>query len=235
MDLTSSTALDAFGVPNYGGTGGAGDSPFGSAPSFGGTPAGTATGMGGATPAATGTSGTGDFASRALGFAEKNPGMLLGAGALGLNMIMNSGTSTGETGVQKSAGEAGTIGRTLTAYQQSGTLPAGLQAVVDQQAAAGEAETRSRYAQMGLSGSTMEGQQLASLKQLKAAQVAQIADNLAKQGFSWSQLSAQEFDSLMKTQAAQDTAFTGALGKFAAGLAGAKFDTGGGTGGGTGV
>jgi hypothetical protein len=188
---------------SFGGTGGAGDAPFGSAPAFSG---------GAGTPTAAPTGG---------GFLDKlsDPRILMAAAPLAVGML-NQGSTTGEAGVQKAAGEAATMGRTLGAFQMSGTLPGGLQAVVDQQSSAGEAALKSSMAEMGLSGSTMEAQQLAQLKQVKAAQVATIADNLARQGLQWSQLSAQEFGQLMQTQSAQDTAFTNALGKFAAGLAG---------------
>jgi hypothetical protein len=134
--------------------------------------------------------------------------------------LLNGGSTTGEAGVQRAAAEAQSMGKTLSSYQFSGTLPSGLQDVVNQQERAGEAALRSRYANSGLAGSTMEGQQIAQLKQASAGQVALIAQELAQQGRSWSTLSAQEFNNLMNLQQQQDAAFNAALAKFAGGLAG---------------
>jgi hypothetical protein len=144
----------------------------------------------------------------------------MAADPLAVNLLSGQGSTTGQTGVTRAAGEAGTMARTLEAYQTSGTLPSGLQSIVDSQSSAAEAKLKSSFAEMGLSGSTMEAQQLGQVKQAKAAEVALMADNLAKQGIQWANLSAQEWNQLMTTQSAQDTAFTNALGKFAAGLAG---------------
>src|SRR5262249_51881714 len=155
--------------------GGPGDAPFGSSPAFGGgtTAAGT--------PMATGGTSTGTGISDIFG-SFKNVAPLLGAGVLGMNLLNANKPIPGEQAVQTQAGEAATMGRTLAAYQQSGTLPPGLMAHVDAGTRAAEAALRSRYAQMGLTGSTMEAQQIGQIKEAHAAQVATIADNLAKQG-----------------------------------------------------
>jgi hypothetical protein len=150
---------------------------------------------------------------------------LLAAAPLVMSLL-NGGSTTGEAGVQRAAAEAQSMGKTLSSYQFSGTLPSGLQDVVNSQESAAEAALKSRYAGLGLAGSTMEGQALGQIKQAKAAQVAVIAQQLAAEGRSWSTLSADEFNKLMAAQQAQDTAFNASLAKFASGLAGGSGNSG---------
>jgi hypothetical protein len=210
---TTAGIAPAGGAPvdltaNFAGTGAAGDAPFGSAPAFGGTTAGVDSGMGG-----TATGGGTDWFSKLA-----DPKLLMAAAPLAVSML-SPGSTTGQAGVQQLAGEAGTQARTLETFQTTGTLPGGLQQVVDAQKNAAIAKTKSTYGKMGLSGSTMESQALEQVGQETAASVAMIANNLAKEGRDWAAL-AQEWNQLMQTQTAQDTAFNNALGKFAAGLAG---------------
>jgi len=171
--------------------------------------------------AATGATG-GDAGSKIMGLVEKNPGVLLAGGLLGANMLLGNEKTPAEKAVEQQAGEAGTQARTLTAYQTSGTLPPGLQGIVDQQFDAAKAGVIDSFAKQGLGNSTMMADKLNALKAQKSAEIAQFADMLAKQGIQWANLSSNEFTTLLNAQAQQDSAFTAALGSFAGGLAGLR-------------
>lgn len=198
-----------------GGVSGGGNVDFTGGGDFGGT--GIITPQ---TPNSTG--GLSGMGSNILGFFEKNPGALIAGGLLGANMLMGDKPLPAEASIQQAAGEAQSHANVLQAYQTSGTLPPGLQSLVDQQTSSAEAELRSSFAKSGLSGSTMEAEQLGQLKRAKAGQIAALADNLAKQGIQWAGLSAQEMGQLLTAQQAQDTAFTQSLGLFAGGLSGLR-------------
>jgi hypothetical protein len=198
-----------------GGVSGGGNVDFTGGGDFGGT--GIITPQ---TPNSTG--GLSGMGSNILGFFEKNPGALIAGGLLGANMLMGDKPLPAETAIQQNAGEAQSHANVLQAYQTSGTLPPGLQSLVDQQTSAAEAELRSSFAKNGMSGTTMEAEQLGQLKRAKAGQIAALADNLAKQGIAWAGLSAQEMGQLLSAQQAQDTAFTQSLGLFAGGLSGLR-------------
>lgn len=209
MDLTGS-ATDALGI----GTG-VGTDPFAMFQGSSTVPAG-------GTPAAGGTAAGGNIGSSIMGLVEKNPGILLAGGLLGADMLLGNKPLPAEKQIQQAAGEAGTEARTLAAYQQSGTLPAGLQAVVDQQMEAAKAAVTSQFGEAGLSNSSMMVDKLNQLKVQKSAEIAQFADSLAKQGVQWANLSAQELTQLLASQTASQNQFTQALGSFAGGLAGLR-------------
>ncbi len=153
---------------------------------------------------------------------SSNPGAVLGAGVLGLDMIMGNKNLPADNQVEANAASDQSMGRTLTAYEESGTLPAGLQSVVDANTNAGIAKIKSNYAQLGFSGSTMEAEAVAQVKQAATSQVAAIAQQLAQQGMQWSGLSQQEFNTLLQTQMAQEQGLQSAIGNFAGALAGAR-------------
>lgn len=214
VDLTASPSA-TFGLTDPNGN------PFAS--TGGAASTGAATGVAGGTAAATGSGGAfGNIGTNIMGLVEKNPGILLAGGLLGANMLLGDKPLPAEAAIQQQAGEAGTHAATLAAYQQSGTLPTGLQSVVDQQFDAAKGAVVSQYSQMGLGNSTMLTDKLNQLKAQKSAEIAQFADNLAKQGVQWANLSAQEFGTLLNAQAQQDAAFTASLGSFAGGLAGLR-------------
>lgn len=229
IDLTSSLSTDFASQPAAATMGISGGVTPSAAPmygpaSFGGWGGGSDAG---ATPAAAGAGATsggglGGVGNKLLGFVENNPGVLLAGGLLGANMLMGNKPLPAEQSIQRMGEEAASQARTLEAYQQSGTLPAGLQSIVDQQTKAAEAALSTKFADLGLSGSTMERQQLAQIKMAKAAEIAQFADALAKQGIQWAGLSVQEFNQLLAAQQANEDSFTKALGSFAGGLAGMR-------------
>ena len=164
--------------------------------------------------------GGGGFLNNIFGWFGSNPGLLLGAGALGADLLLGNKPLPAEQQVQTAALEQGTVGRTLAAYGTSGTLPAGLQDIVGMNQQAGEAAIRSQYGQLGLSGSTMEDQALQQVREASAAQTASLANQLLAQGAQWTGMSNQELNTLLQTQMQQDAALTQAIGSFAGGVAG---------------
>lgn len=165
---------------------------------------------------------SGDFGSKIMGIVENNPGAVLGAGILGVNMLMGDKPLPGEAELKQSAGEAASKGRTLAAYQESGTLPSGLQSVVDQQFESAKAAVVDQYGKLGLGNSTMMQDKLNQLKTQKSIQIAQFADMLAKQGIEWTKMSNDQFNKLLAVEVAKEEAFGKALGSFATGLAGLR-------------
>lgn len=196
----------------------------------GGTNLGGGSDFGGNGPAgnvSTASSSGGGILDKAIGFAKNNPLALAGIGLMGANMLMGNQPVPAEGQLRNLAGQTGDQALAMESYIQTGKLPTGLQAAIDQSTKANEAEIRSRFAGMGLSGSTMESQALSSIRENAAATAAKIATNLFQQGISLSQLSANEWSTLLSAQLQQDAAFNAALGRFAGGLAGARLSTGG--------
>jgi hypothetical protein len=106
------------------------------------------------------------------------------------------------------------------AYQQSGTLPAGLQDALRGATNAAKAQVRSKYAQMGLAGSTMESQALGQIDQTSASQTAQIAMQLFQQGVGLDQIASQIYSNLLRVEMQQDTNLQNAVSSFARGISG---------------
>ncbi len=150
----------------------------------------------------------------------KNPGMLLSAAPLAIDMLKGTSLPSAGTALQSQGADAASQGRTLTAFRQSGTLPAGLQSVVDANTNAAVAKIRSSYANLGLSGSTMESQAIEQAKQGASGQVAEIANQLAQQGMQWSGLASEDSARVLSAQMQQDQQFQNSLALFARGLAG---------------
>jgi hypothetical protein len=160
-------------------------------------------------------------------FISKNPGVLLGGGLLGAQMLMGNEALPAEKQLNQAAGEARSLGRAFTAPIFSGTLPPGAQAAVDSATNAAKAKVKSSYASLGLAGSTMEAQNLAAVDREAAAQTFKMADMLLAQGADYTKLSDSLYQTLLQTQLAQESDFSKSLGVFASGLAGAKFNTSG--------
>lgn len=172
---------------------------------------------------ASGAGGTNNPLGGIGSFISKNPGLALGVGALGADLLFGNQPLPAENQIQNLAGQAQSQASTLAAYQQSGTLPPGLQSIVDQQVDAAKAQLTTTYGNLGLGNSTMLADKLNQLKATRSAEIAQFADNLAKQGVQWEQLSSQELGQLLQAQEFGQQQFTQALSSFARGLAGGGF------------
>ena len=148
-----------------------------------------------------------------------NPGTALGALGLGYSAI-NAGTMPkGTNALTSEANSLATQGNTL-AQSLNGPLPPAATAALNEASNSAKAQVRSQYANLGLTGSTMEAEALAGVDQTVAAQGFQIADQLYQQGVSEANISSRLFQQIMAIQAGQNNALTGAVGNFAAALAG---------------
>ena len=148
------------------------------------------------------------------------PGALLAAAPLAMSYINGQQALPGEKSLQAAAGAASQTGQAFGSYMFSGTLPPGLQSLVDSKTNAAKAAVTSSYAKLGLSGSTMEAQALQQVEQSSAAQAGQFAMQLGQMGIDYTRLSAQELDSILTAQQNQQSDFSKALASFAGGLAG---------------
>lgn len=110
-------------------------------------------------------------------------------------------------------------GSALTAGLQTGTLPAGLQASIDEASAAQKAHIRSQYAGMGLSGSTMEQQALNQVDSAAEQQKFQQIAALVSTGLGETSAANSIYQQLQKDQLSQDASLSDSISKFAAALA----------------
>lgn len=153
----------------------------------------------------------------------KNPGIALGAAGLGLETIMQPSIPSISGTTQQLQSEAAALGSqsaALESYLQTGTLPTGVQASLNQAAESAKAAIRSQYARMGDSGSSAEAQDLANVDQTVAAQGGSLALQLLQQGVSEGNLSAQLYQTILNTATAENAQLSQAIGNFAGSLAG---------------
>ncbi len=177
VDLSSS-GIDSYGLPAPGAGGtaqGMGLSAGGGA-GFGGSAGGAVSGN------QDFSGGTGGGFGSILDKLGSNPGLLLAAAPLAMDLFNGSSLPSSGTALQGQAADAGSMGRTLSAYQQSGTLPSGLQDAVTANTNASVARLKATYAQNGLSGSSMEAEAVNQVHQAATAQVATLAQQLAAAG-----------------------------------------------------
>lgn len=189
---------------------------------FGG-PAGAATDTGSAVSStATGSGGGGILGSleKAVG---KNPlGALAAGGGLLYNMFTGSNTNKEIGQLKAQANAFGTQGNALASYLQSGTLPTGLQALVDRASNSAKAQVRSTFAGMGLSGSTQEATALQQVDQNTLITTAQIGEGLLTTGINESNLSTQLLEGVIGAQTAQNKQTASAISGLAAALSGSS-------------
>ncbi len=216
VDLSSS-GIDSYGLPAPGAGGTAQGMGLSAGPGFGSSAGGTAPAVPGNQDFYGGTAGGFGSILDKLG---SNPGLLLGATPIPLDLLKGSSLPSSGTALQGQAADAGSMGRTLSAYQQSGTLPSGLQDAVTANTNASVARLKATYAQNGLSGSSMEAEAVNQVHQAATAQVATLAQQLAQQGINYEQLQSSDLSNLLKAQQTQDAEFQNAISTFARGLVG---------------
>lgn len=177
-------------------------------------------GAGGVTQDASGGSFTPPSAGSQLASdIERNPGLLLAGGGL-LEAISQGNSIPGIGALKTQAGlEAGQGNQNLQALQ-TGALPAGAQAGIDEAAQAAKAQISSQFARLGLTGSTSETEALASVDQQAASQ--KFNDLM-----SVSQLGLQEvgganslYSQIMQSEIQSDQQTQDAIARLAAALAG---------------
>lgn len=116
----------------------------------------------------------------------------------------------------------------LESYQNTGTLPPGVQAQLDTQRKAADAALASNMASIGNSGSSAEIQDKAAHQQAEAATAANIQTSLMAQGIQLAQMAggaygaaAQTYGTLYNQSVATDNALQQSIAAFSAALAGA--------------
>lgn len=152
--------------------------------------------------------------------AGNNIGSLISAGNLGLAASKNNAQLQGQKGLAATASQEGVNSKQMESYLQNGTLPAGVQASINQATDSQKAQIRSSYAAKGMSGSSAEAQDLANADQNAQANGAKIAMDLMNTGIKESGLSSQIYAQLMEQSYKNDQNLQQAIGNFASNLSG---------------
>lgn len=159
----------------------------------------------------------------------KNPlGAAIGAAGLGYTALQGQQTPKFSPELMAQAARLDANGQKMMAYLQSGDLPPGLKASLDQATAAAKAKIISNFASQGLNVDPTQNsalaQQLAQVDQQALISTAQIGQQLMQTGLAQTGLSSD----LYKTLANIDQTQTAAIGKSIANFAAAISGSGGG-------
>lgn len=158
--------------------------------------------------------------SNVLSALDNNIGPLAAAGGIGLDALRGTHETAAEKAIAGQASALGAQGQQLENYLQTGTLPAGEQAGVNQSLQSAIASIKSRYASMGMSGSSAEQQDIANAQQQAQAASAQMQEQLLSTGINETGMSAGLYNELLKSSMANDTNLSGAIANFASAAAG---------------
>jgi hypothetical protein len=155
----------------------------------------------------------------------RNPlGIAAGAGMLGYNMLQGSRTSANVKNISAQASQLGAQGQQLMQYLQSGTLPPGLQAGINNAKAAMTARIMANHAHNGMSTNPAENSALAAelnnLDMQVFAAVAAQGEKLLTMGIDESKISADLYTTLERLQRDQSASMGRAIATFAAALGG---------------
>jgi len=145
---------------------------------------------------------------------------LFSAAPIALDVLKGNQPYKGETQLQQSAAQMGTQGAQLQSYLQTGTLPPGAQAAINQAVASSQAAIRSQYASMGGSGSSAEQQDLQNAQLQGVTQATNMATTLLNSGIQESQVADQIYQNIMNQSMQEDQDLSSAIGNFAAMAAG---------------
>ncbi len=151
-----------------------------------------------------------------MDFIKKNPGLLLGAGGIGLAALqrpsipnLNNLTSAGNA-VQTTA-------NALLPAEQTGQLPPGMQSIVSNSLADSIAAIKAKYSGMNLSGSSSEQQEISAAQERSAAETADLAMKVTQQGLNAAGLSEKIFVDIANLRISQDNGLRDAIASFAGG------------------
>jgi hypothetical protein len=151
-------------------------------------------------------------------------GAALGAGVLGYDLLKGNKPLPEQATLQAESAELSAQGQQFRSYLASGTLPPGLQTLVDKQTQAAKAMAISNAAKNGQSTDPTTNTQLAdainSAQQQATAQVAQIGASLYSQGLSTVEVSSKIMEYLTKLDEDQTAKMGQSIMNFAAALAG---------------
>lgn len=154
----------------------------------------------------------------------KAAGVALGAGALGYDVLKGNKPLADQSALQAQGTQLSAQGQQFMSYLQQGTLPPGLQTLVDKQTNAAKAMAIANAAKNGQSTDPTTNTQLAdainSAQQQATAQVAQLGTQLFQQGLSETQVSAQIMQYLTNLDEQQTANMGKSIAAFAASLAG---------------
>jgi hypothetical protein len=166
--------------------------------------------------------GGGGVGNNILSYIEKNPGLLLAGGGLGLSLMNRNQPIPGSQPVTSQANLLAQQGNQNISALQTGQLPAGAQSQIDNAANAAKASIRSQFARMGATGSTSEAQALAGVDQAAAATQFQDLKQVSDLGLSEINAATPLYQDLMRAQIGQDQATQDAIMRLAAALAGSR-------------
>lgn len=174
-----------------------------------------------ADPTGTGAGrGISGFGSDVLHYAGEHPFQLAGAGALALPLLMGGGKTPGLTDIQNQANLEAQQGNQLSRALQTGQLPQGAQAALDNAMQAAKATARSNFAGLGISGSTQEAQALSGIDQTSAAQKFKMLTDVTNTGLTQVGAADSLYKTIMQTELSQDAQTSAAIARIAAALAG---------------
>lgn len=204
--------------------GGVSGTPGVAAPAGGGV-----AGAPGATPAAAGAEPSllSKLGTGAMDSITKNPlGTALAVGGLGYNLMQGQAVPQGTPQLRSSADALAAQAEQMRSYLQSGTLPPGVKASVDQATASARARIIANHAGRGLPTDPKKNsalaQELSSLEMNASIATADIGQKLLQTGINETQMANQLYESLIRIDQTQ-TANTGkAIANFAAALGGQR-------------
>jgi len=171
-----------------------------------------------------GGGGTSSVAGAGTGGGSMLGGILktaIGAAPLAVDLLRGNQPVSGQAQIGTSAAQLSAQGTQLQSYLQTGTLPPGAQASINQAVAASQASIRSQYASMGMSGSSAEAQDLANAQTAGVSQATTMAQSLLSTGLQESQMSDQLYQDIMNQALQQDNQLSSAIGTFATAAASA--------------
>lgn len=145
---------------------------------------------------------------------------LAAAGGIGLDALKGNPKSGAQLSQNAIAAQEQGQGAQLENYLQTGTLPAGEQAGVNQALQSAIASIKSQYASMGMSGSSAEQQDIANAQSQAQAASAQMQEQLLSTGINETGMSSQLYSELLKNQMASDTNLSNAVANFASAAGG---------------
>ena len=180
-----------------------------------------------ATPAAQ-AGGGGSSILESLGI--KNPlGTAIGLGGLGYAIAQGQQQQKYSPELQAQAARLDANGQKLMSYLQSGNLPPGLKASLDQATASAKAKVVSNFAAQGLNTdptrNTALAAQLAQIDQQAIISTAQMGQQLMQSGIAESGLSSDLYKTLANIDQTQTAAIGKAIANFASAMGGGSRGT----------
>jgi hypothetical protein len=168
-----------------------------------------------------GGGGPASWSDKLLQFAKSNPGLLLSAAPLAMSLFGSPTQVPAMATVQNQALTDAQNAKAMNTFAATGTLPPGLQSVIDANTAAAKAQVRSSFNNIyGGQKSTAEAEALGAIDQNAAGQTALLAQKFQAMGLDYSKLSQEELNVLLKSQMTAESDFQNAMANLARGIGG---------------